>query len=188
MEEKMRQDVARHVKNFNTQVSNILKECVLWDLMSMSKYEEYYKKTPIFWIIFFKNLQDNLLLNLHEIFNEDSKNLNAYLFIKNIKNKDTRTELEKIISQNSFLKSKIKNWRNNLIAHKDKKTIDKEIEYLGDKYHIIRQEIIELVNMDLMEINKIACNEFDVESDMGNVSIIYKQIQEELETILHFEK
>jgi hypothetical protein len=151
--------------NFIVQVRNIWQDYCVWSEMRFSSYQEIYDKNPQLWFIFFRSIQDRVLLNLHEIFNENPRTLNVYTLYKQINNQEIKKEAREIICKNCEIRIKLKGWRNNLVAHKNKKNIKKSLEELGEEYEI-QVGFIESPIYNLFEIlNKIQTIFSDEEKD-----------------------
>lgn len=166
MKSILKKSKERHFDNFVREVENITKIYVFWDRMQMSKYKGRYDENKNFWLTVFYSMQGNLIVNLHNIFTEDDETLNVYTLYKNIDSVEIKKqlELEEVICRNCILKLRIKNFRDNLVAHKNKKTIDKNIEELNEKYLITAGFLQDLV-LDLYEIIEILKVIYDKSQD-----------------------
>ncbi len=178
----------RHFQNFRIQVENIWQCFCLWDEMQSSQHKNTVEKNYVFWRIVFLSIQDELILNLHEIFKENKDTLNVYTLYSQIDSnqKKLREDLKNILCKNYRIKTKFEKWRHNLIAHKSKRIINKEIKDLGVEYKVM-SGLIESPIDNLFEILEKTqeyfmgdkCNWKEIkESAKTNVIKEFKQIVE----------
>ena len=165
----------KHFKNFVKLVEDIWQDFCFWNQMQHPMYKSVYNKNLISWQIIFRSVQDRLLLNLHEIFNNDlrKQTLDVYTLLRQIDNVELRDKFRKILCGNCELKMKIGEWRNNLVAHKNKQKIFKEKEELETKYKIVAGSI-EAPILNLFEILQ------KFQAYFTNESIDYDEKQEEI--------
>jgi hypothetical protein len=164
----------KNFENFIQLVENIRSSCALYDYMTNINYNMIYKKAPDFWLTVFRSVQDNAILNLHDIFTDSKETLNVNTIFNMIDDQKIKDKLEEIIfCRNVITKRRVKNFRDSLVAHKDKSKFYKQIEEiyaenndsnekLGSKYHIRKYQLKVLVE-DLYEIINLSKSLFGKE-------------------------
>jgi hypothetical protein len=117
----LQEDRRKIYNNFANLVSQVCNRYYFVSYLRCAKYKEKIDNNLLFWNMVYSDAQCKLLINLHEIFTEDEKNLNVCKLFKNIDSseKDLRSKVEQEIEKNSELKGKLKEWRDKICAHKD---------------------------------------------------------------------
>lgn len=161
--------------NFNNYVFEISHQFYIWRFLQNSKNTSGYNQRGHFWKTLLSSLHNSFLLNIALIFSHtDKKCLNIYTFLEKIKDEQIRNEVSEKLEEDNCkkIRTKLKRWRDNHLAHKNEKLINTPGE-LEKRWNLKYQDI-----ENLLEFLIYTLNSSKEENDITDYFKYYSELEE----------